>query len=172
MLTEEIRWEERADCTDRDPRIWDGEDEYLNGKAKGICRTCPVKDRCLIDAMVNELDRPDDERHTIRGAHSPQDRSGYKREFLEKFGRDLPLLKVQYRRRDISLGGRQEKRLEKSRRSRMLLHPGIPKYDEYRQLLDVVISSPEATAVLIGNRIGKSESWVNHTLMEVWEKVS
>lgn len=164
-----MNWEDRADCKDRDPRMWDGEDEYLTGKAKQICHRCPVRSDCLVDAMVNELNDPEYKRHTIRGAHTPLERSDYNQEFIEKFGRDLDLLKAKYKRKSLDLGGRQERRLEKSRLARNLLSPAHPRFDDYREVLDMVIAKPWATAEELGKRISKSTSYVQHTLCEAWE---
>jgi WhiB family redox-sensing transcriptional regulator len=166
MLKEEIPWEERASCTDRDPKLFDGEDEYANRTAKTICLQCPVRSNCLIDAMVNE------ELYGIWGAHTPDEREKYKSDFTAKYSRDMPLLKAKYKRKDLSLGSRQEKRLQKCREARRILHPGVPRYDEFRQVIDEVIANPEATSVQLGQRIGKSASWVEHALIEAWRRAS
>lgn len=154
-------WEERADCKDRDPRLWDGEDEYSTQQAKKICFGCPVIDKCLIDAMVNE------EKFTVRGAHTAEEREQIRPDFFARH--NMGLLRTQYKRKDTDLGGRQEKRLEKSRLARKIIPPTHPKFDEYREVLDLVIAKPWATAEELGRRISRSSSYVQHTLCEAWE---
>lgn len=159
-------WQNQAACIDRDPHLFDGEDEYANAKAKEICFRCPARDFCLIDAMVNE------EPAGVWGAHTPEERKEYRREFELKNSGTLHLLKQQYKRRKFNLVGKQERRLEKAREAIGRIDPALPRFEEYKRTLQMVISHPEEFAYELGDRLGKSESWVNHTLMEVWEMVS
>lgn len=43
-------WREDAACVDVDPEVF--YDELNVSPAKAICRTCPVKDACLIEALA------------------------------------------------------------------------------------------------------------------------
>ncbi|MFR9728109.1 WhiB family transcriptional regulator [Saccharopolyspora sp. MS10] len=73
-------WEREAACAGTDPRLWFGEDDVRESgsdahrrreHATAICRTCPV----LTDCLVDELMRPGNEQHGIRGATTPGERA-------------------------------------------------------------------------------------------------
>lgn len=165
-----MEWETRADCVDRNPELWDGDDEYKTKKAKAVCFRCPVKDHCFIDAMVNES--PTEERFTVRGAHTASERAEAYPGWIHSQGRNIRLLKTMYKKNNTILGGRQERRLERARKARRILNPGVENYNLHIAVLNQVIQYPEDTAENLGRRMGRSVSWFNSALHEACEAAS
>lgn len=159
-------WKSRAICRDRDPKIFDGEDEYSTGKAKEICYRCPVVGACLTAAIINNVETG------IWGAHTFQERESYKPYFLKLHAPNLPVLREKYKWKEIALDGRYERRLEKAKYCRSRIRPGIEGYNDFRQVLDLIIRYPDASNEALGKRLDRSESWFRHTLKECLEMVS
>lgn len=161
-----MEWETRADCAQRDPKLWDGEYEYETQKAKQICFRCPVIDHCLIDAMVNK------EPWTVRGAHTAEERDAIRPAWERKHAKNLNLLKSVYKRENLLLGPRQEERLEKCRKAKAALHPGMQDYTDHIAVLNQVIAHPGETTENLAKRMGMSRSWFQHALISAWRMAS
>lgn len=63
------RWVERANCTGDPDRMFPGHDETGIREAKNVCRRCPVRMACLMDAL-----RLGDTEYGIRGGLRPNER--------------------------------------------------------------------------------------------------
>ena len=55
----DISWQPRAACRDQDPELFFSDHHSLPdrdrvARARLICRTCPVKDACLADALATD----------------------------------------------------------------------------------------------------------------------
>ncbi|MFD8075851.1 WhiB family transcriptional regulator [Streptomyces sp. NPDC059718] len=79
LLSSRAEWERRAACIGEDIEVFfpeaagRGHDHY----AKNICRGCPVRTECLIDALENEGgSQAVWHRHGIRGGMTPRERVG------------------------------------------------------------------------------------------------
>ncbi|OQW34556.1 MAG: hypothetical protein A4E20_11085 [Nitrospira sp. SG-bin2] len=159
-------WEARGACLDRDPKLWDGEYEYLNKKAKEICFKCPVIGACLTSALIN------DEPNGIWGGHTKAERDDYRPTFLQHHKKNLNLLKEEYKHKTVMLEPKYEHRLEKARMCKRKLSHSNPKYNQMMEVLDQIIQRPEASAQTIGKRLGISVSTVQLMLREAMELVS
>lgn len=67
-------WRERAVCAQTDPEAFYPEKGGSTKAAKAMCAVCPVRERCLIDALDN------DERFGIWGGMSERERRKMKRD--------------------------------------------------------------------------------------------
>lgn len=156
---------DRASCVGSDPEIFYKDDPYAIKTAKDICYTCPIRGRCLADAMINEQSS---ERYGIWGAHTPGEREEYAVDWKLIHGKNLDLLNALHRRDEDQIDKRRERRRDRAMVARRVITPTHPRYDDFRRVLDMVISNPNMTSEHIGLRIDRSESWVNATLHEAF----
>lgn len=63
------QWVERANCTTNPDLMFPGHDETGIREAKDVCRRCPVRMACLMDAL-----RLGDTEYGIRGGLRPNER--------------------------------------------------------------------------------------------------
>lgn len=161
---------EQASCVGEDPELWYSEDPYGVSAARNVCFSCPIRPKCLADAMINEEGKPIQERHGIWGAHTATERAQYEADWKAIHGKNLILLRDIYKRH--SMHKRYVPRLEKSMEARRKITPSLERYDDYREVLDMVIAFPEMTTPDIAVRISRSSSWVTQALAEAWKKVS
>lgn len=161
---------ERAACTKSDPEMFFSTNPYHVRAAKNICYGCPIIGRCLADAMINEQRLDADERYGIWGGHTPGERVSYQAEWKRIHAKNLPLLKEIYK--NHTMHGKYAKRLTRCIEARRKIAPALPRYDDYRQVLDLVIANPEMSTEKIALRINRSEAWVSNTISEAWARTA
>lgn len=61
-------WRSDALCGEMDPEIWFPDTHQQASVAKQVCRRCPVRQECLVDALATN------ERHGVRGGRSVNER--------------------------------------------------------------------------------------------------
>lgn len=150
-------WREQSVCFNHpNPDLWYPEEGDTYGEEAAIaqCRTCPIRRKCLSHAMVN------DEEFGVWGGKTREERV----EYLPHFKRtvDLPEVVATYRREEVA-GNAQviyERRLGLAKQIRATLKTSDPRYDAYRQLVDVAIANPETPLSRIAVMIHRSRSWV------------
>ncbi|MEV4902381.1 WhiB family transcriptional regulator [Citricoccus sp. NPDC055426] len=69
-----VSWMEQAACAGRDPELWFTFDADEEATALAVCRSCPVLESCLEDAMHEEGGRGAASRFGIRGGLLPNER--------------------------------------------------------------------------------------------------
>ncbi|MFF8409023.1 WhiB family transcriptional regulator [Streptomyces omiyaensis] len=62
-------WRALAACLGVDPDLMfpDPGNKSGTARAKSLCSRCPVRDRCLADAMADERGKREENRHGVRG---------------------------------------------------------------------------------------------------------
>lgn len=161
------QWRDGADCTTTtDPDLWYREDVFSEEAAKQKCRACPIRRACLTDALVN------DEEYGVWGGMNREERNAYLPHFKKTV--DLPAV-VAAHHRDTIQGSAQviyERRLGVAKQIRATLKTSDPRYDAYRQLVDVAIANPQTPLKRLAMMIDRSRSWVELAWNELEASVS
>lgn len=69
-----VAWMEEAACIGRDPELFYSFDKDEEALALAVCRSCPVRETCLADAMEEEGGKRTAARFGIRGGLLPNER--------------------------------------------------------------------------------------------------
>lgn len=171
----EAAWRMVGACNQSDPDLafkgdankeYEG-DEYARDAMKGLCISCPIAERCLDHAMVN------DERFGIWGGLTTRERDEHQMEWQKSKGKDG--MKSARRRYGLGLldaGKREgyEIRLGKAREARAkLAQSHLEGYGAHQEILDLLIQHPETPCTLLAVRMGRSRTWFENRFREVCE---
>lgn len=81
-------WAQRGSCRTEDPELFFTESNA--DEAKAVCRHCPVRARCLTDALLTEGDAGPTSRYGIYGGFDPTERAGLATDFAAERARKAP----------------------------------------------------------------------------------
>jgi WhiB family redox-sensing transcriptional regulator len=172
----ESAWRLMGACGQSDPDLafkgdqnkeYEG-DPYTREAMKGLCKkSCPIRRKCLDNAMVN------DERFGIWGGMTTRERDEYRPTWVESRGVEG----IRSLRREHGLGlmapsvqDKFEERFGRAKKARELLHESdLEGFEDHSDILDLLVANPDTSCTLLALRMGRSRSWFEKRFHEVCE---
>lgn len=156
-------WRSAASCADEtlNPEFFfelAEEDPAIESAAKRVCASCPVREACLENAMIQ------DEEFGIFGGMTPSERARHRAEWLRQKGRGGSRIAREAHgvvRRDAGVERKYLARTEKASHAvkRIAAATNLRRRDDYLLVLDMVIANPCTNMTMLAQRLGKSRPW-------------
>lgn len=162
-------WRAYAACLTLDPDLFFVSNEpEVEALAKSVCGSCPVRQRCLDNAMLAN------EEYGIFGGMTPPERKNYRR-MWERMQGGKGAVRTQRKQNGIlvhdpAINRRYEARLRAAQecyRKAVAAGP-FHRREEFLAVLELIIKYPTEDSGKLGRRGGCSKAWFNTMKREVF----
>lgn len=166
-------WQKEAPCSAFDPEFFFDHaerDPDVEQIAKDVCATCPVRQKCLDRAMLN------DEQYGIWGGLNPAERTRHRAAWERNMGGRGVVRAMRERNgiliHDPSIDRRYSARLKAAQecRQRAIEAGSFHRRDEYMAVLELIIAHPTEDSGRLAHRVGFSKAWFNTMKREVYDR--